>query len=337
MEPLINNENQSTCNSNNTYSKEEIKSLFLKSKELSKFNFNNYKSSLLKNLKEKNKNVNQCFEEIISNYQQLIKKNKSLEDKIALIDREQPNNLRKSSEALKHSMIGIGGVNNKETEYLQLRISELEKELLETNKENKNSHAKLFEIVSENMKLKDQLSQLLKQKDEKQTKINELEEVISKLEKESAALKDDNSKLKLENNKLDQQNLNLNNENRKKNKENNDLIDQILTIKNDYGNKMNELMEMIDDAKQKKDAADLYFKDKKDTYLKNSSLGIDSSKLDEFKIIVEEVKIPNKMKAKISAHNKNITGMKFSNFGSNLITCGVDSFIKNWDCSKSNK
>jgi len=52
---------------------------------------------------------------------------------------------------------------------------------------------------------------------------------------------------------------------------------------------------------------------------------------------VDNVKIPTRLKSKSIAHNKNITSLKFDSFGSNYITSGCDSYVKNWDACRSNK
>jgi WD40 repeat protein len=45
--------------------------------------------------------------------------------------------------------------------------------------------------------------------------------------------------------------------------------------------------------------------------------------------------IPHKLKIKQNAHRKNITSMKFNGFGTNVITTGMDGFIRIWDANKS--
>lgn len=311
------------------FSRDEIKDLINTSYKSNQLDFELYKKNLLNSLKLRNKKESSCFDDIINNYQFLLKKNKTLEQKVELLDRDQ-SSLRRQSD-----LTSSVKLNNKDTESLQMKVIELEKELNDSIKENKVSSTKLYDIVTENMKLKDQLTQAIKQKEDQQNRINELDDVMAKMDHQIIQLKQDNERLKLENNKLENQNINLNNSLNKKISENNDLIDQILTIKNDYATKMNELMELIEDAKSKKQAADIYYSDKKETYKKEFSLGVDPNKMDDFMIVVEEVKIPNKLKSKLSSHNKVITSIKFNNFGSNMVSCSADSFIKYWDCSKS--
>jgi len=64
-----------------------------------------------------------------------------------------------------------------------------------------------------------------------------------------------------------------------------------------------------------------------ETILNNKSL--------DFKIIVEDVVIPKKLKLKIKGHKKNITSLKFNSFGTNCISTGDDNFVKIWDATKS--
>jgi WD40 repeat protein len=52
---------------------------------------------------------------------------------------------------------------------------------------------------------------------------------------------------------------------------------------------------------------------------------------------VEDVTIPKMLKIKVNSHRKNITSMKFNSFGTNLISTGMDGFIRIWDANKSNK
>lgn len=324
----------------NRYSKEEIRIMFKEAEKKQSFDLSMYKLKTREILKLRNKRESHCFEELIQSYQQLLQKNKSLEEKVSFLDREQ--SIRRSSDAMKSSSIsGITGLlsigNNRDADYLQLKVQDLEKELNESIKENKVSSTKLFDIITENMKLKDNLSQSVKSNESKQHRINELDQILNTMDMDLQNLKRDISFLKSENHRLENMNVEISNELKIKTNENNDLIDQIIVIKNDYGNKMNELMEMIEDAKNKKEVADIYYSTKKDEFKKNNNntLGIDSSQLDDFKVIVDEVKIPKKLKNKISGHNKTITNMRFNNFGSNMVSCGADMFIKNWDCSKS--
>jgi WD40 repeat protein len=55
----------------------------------------------------------------------------------------------------------------------------------------------------------------------------------------------------------------------------------------------------------------------------------------DFQIVVEDMVIPHKLKIKQNAHRKNITSMKFNSFGTNVITTGMDGFIRIWDANKS--
>jgi len=71
--------------------------------------------------------------------------------------------------------------------------------------------------------------------------------------------------------------------------------------------------------------------------LKGINETILNNKNTDFKIIVEDVIIPKKLKLKTKGHKKNITCLKFNSFGTNLITTGDDNFVKIWDATKSRK
>ena len=83
----------------------------------------------------------------------------------------------------------------------------------------------------------------------------------------------------------------------------------------------------------KNKAADLYFDEKESSLRKDITESIDNSK--DYKIIVEDVVIPKKLKLKSKGHKKIVTSMKFNSFGTNFITTGDDNFVKIWDANKS--
>jgi hypothetical protein len=66
-------------------------------------------------------------------------------------------------------------------------------------------------------------------------------------------MRDDNEFFKSENLKLEKQNFSLNENLNNKMIENNRLINEIMTMKNDYMVKMNEMLELVESAKKKKD------------------------------------------------------------------------------------
>lgn len=281
------------------------------------------KNALIKKLKNKNQTDHNRFQEIINNYQKLLSSYNKLEEKIKY------SNSQKNLDSIYQSNIQISSNSNQDA--VNKKIAELERELNESLKENRSSSSKLYDLIQDNIKLKDQLTLHMKQSADKTLKIQELTEEMNKMDYEIIKLKELQAKLLHENNDLENSNVKMLKELCEKRAENNRFIDEIITIKNDYAVKMNELMELSEEANRKKDAADSYFNEKRQNFLTNNT-----NFKDDFKVIVEESIIPNKLKSKFTAHNKNITGMKFNGFGSHLLSCSADCFIKYWDCSKSN-
>ena len=95
--------------------------------------------------------------------------------------------------------------------------------------------------------------------------------------------------------------------------------------------KINEYNELIESAKQKKKAADMYFNDSQSNFEKNVNKNVPQF----MNTSVESVEVPSKLQYKFKFHNKSITSICFNGFGSNLITTGADNFIKIIDTSKN--
>lgn len=304
---------------NYRYKSTEIISKFKEAYKIETFD----KNALIKKLKNKNQTDHNRFQEIINNYQKLLSSYNKLEEKIKY------SNSQKNLDSIYQSNIQINSNSNQDA--VNKKIAELERELNESLKENRSSSSKLYDLIQDNIKLKDQLTLHMKQSADKTLKIQELTEEMNKMDYEIIKLKELQAKLLHENNDLENSNVKMLKELCEKRAENNRFIDEIITIKNDYAVKMNELMELSEEANRKKDAADSYFNEKRQNFLTNNT-----NFKDDFKVIVEESIIPNKLKSKFTAHNKNITGMKFNGFGSHLLSCSADCFIKYWDCSKSN-
>jgi WD40 repeat protein len=280
------------------------------------------KQNLLKLLNHRNKTETDSFEDIIKHYNDLLCKYWKQNKEVERLCREM------------NSVIRISG-DPTVTNELQSKVYTLEKELTETIKENNSTSNKLCEILTDKIRMKDEIDTLTKQNNTRHARILELEEIVNNQDREISKLKEDIRFLKSENAKLEKQNISMNENLNKKVVENNNLINEILNIKNDYMTKMNEMLELVDSAKMKKEAAEIYFQEmKRDSHKKSGDINLlDSVK--EFQIQLEDVQIPNKLKIKLSAHKKNITSLKFNNFGTNFITTGVDAFVKLWDASRS--
>ena len=110
------------------------------------------------------------------------------------------------------------------------------------------------------------------------------------------------------------------------------LRNKLLELQENTMNKMNSYNELIENAKQKQMAADLYFRTKSEEYNKSSLTKIN---LTEKFGSSEEVKIPSNVKFKQKIHSKVITSINFNNFGSSYITTGADYVIRVFDAAKN--
>ena len=266
------------------------------------------------------------YDEIISNYQKLLEKylntrsyaenselSRSLNLGTNIISMDQ-SELAKNLKILQNEL-------NKSKMTNQENLENLNKNLLYTMNLNEkvNKYEKeLSQLKPENETLKQRnevLEKRIKELDEitknQEKEINDLKTIKEKLEKENFLLKETGNKL-LVDNKL--------------------LTTKILSIQEDTMQKMNEYNELLESAKQKKKAADLYFSEKSESFSKNTK-----KKLPNYMVNVEEVQIPKKLKLHYKPHSKGITSLTFNSFGSNFITTGSDNFIKLWDTSKNSE
>ena len=97
-------------------------------------------------------------------------------------------------------------------------------------------------------------------------------------------------------------------------------------------NKVNDYNELIQSAKQKQMAAELYFNEKSEEFKKSNK---DADNLNEMFGSNEEVKIPNNVKYRQKIHSKVITSINFNNFGSSYITTGADYVVRVYDAAKN--
>ena len=266
------------------------------------------------------------YDEIISNYQKLLEKylntrsyaenselSRSLNLGTNIISMDQ-SELAKNLKILQNEL-------NKSKMTNQENLENLNKNLLYTMNLNEkvNKYEKeLNQLKPENETLKQRnevLEKRIKELNEitknQEKEINDLKTIKEKLEKENFLLKETGNKL-LVDNKL--------------------LTTKILSIQEDTMQKMNEYNELLESAKQKKKAADLYFSEKSESFSKNTK-----KKLPNYMVNVEEVQIPKKLKLHYKPHSKGITSLTFNSFGSNFITTGSDNFIKLWDTSKNSE
>lgn len=198
------------------------------------------KNELYNNLVNRNVRESIAYDDIIKNYKDLLTKFKKTVDKSEMLDREN-NSLKR--------ITGDPTTMNELTQKIQV----LERELTDSMKENKSTSNKLLEILTDNLRLKDTNENLNKQNITKQARLLELEQIVKEQDEQLHKFREDNQFLKGENAKLEKQNISLNENLNKKIIENNTLINEILTIKNDYMVKMNEMLELVDNAKKKKE------------------------------------------------------------------------------------
>ena len=221
---------------------------------------------------------------------------------------------------------------------LQKNLSKLQEDnrnLKEKFEENQNQYTeqlkKNLEVNDELNKVKNQYQETLQKYNEIKTRFeatdkrckdldkisNEQEKIINDLKKKNSKLENDVKKLTESINKLLIDNKLLTN--------------KILSLQNDQMEKINEYNELIESAKQKKKAADMYFNDSQSNFEKNVNKNVPQF----MNTSVESVEIPSKLQYKFKFHNKSITSICFNGFGSNLITTGADNFIKIIDTSKN--
>jgi len=205
------------------------------------FNFEEYKKNIYLHLQNRNKNESLPFENIIKNFNDLLSKNKKLVQKVELLERE--------NNSLKRFSTGDANIPNE----IQNKIFSLEKELNESIKEKNVNSTKLLEILTEKIQMKDQIDSLTKSNNNKQSRIFELEEIVKTQDDTIIRLKDDCEYLKKELNRFLSQNAVLDENYNKKKVENHNLINEILNIKEDYAMKMNDMLELLEQAKKKKE------------------------------------------------------------------------------------
>ena len=177
---------------------------------------------------------------------------------------------------------------------------------------------KLMGLTTENASLKSQNVILDK-------RAKELNEISQKQEKELIEVKKEKQRIETEHKKLlDKTGKML--------MEIELLRNKLLELQENTMNKMNSYNELIENAKQKQMAADLYFRTKSEEYNKSSLTKIN---LTEKFGSSEEVKIPSNVKFKQKIHSKVITSINFNNFGSSYITTGADYVIRVFDAAKN--
>ena len=285
------------------------------------------KNKLYNKLMEQNKS-SEAFANIIENYNKLYRK--YLDYRLNSSDKDIKNYL--------YNELEKDQIKNLDKKLLQKNLSKLQEDnrnLKEKFEENQNQYTeqlkKNLEVNDELNKVKNQYQETLQKYNEIKTRFeatdkrckdldkisNEQEKIINDLKKKNSKLENDVKKLTESINKLLIDNKLLTN--------------KILSLQNDQMEKINEYNELIESAKQKKKAADMYFNDSQSNFEKNVNKNVPQF----MNTSVESVEIPSKLQYKFKFHNKSITSICFNGFGSNLITTGADNFIKIIDTSKN--
>ena len=285
------------------------------------------KNKLYNKLLEQNKS-SEAFINIIENYNKLYKK--YLDYRLNNSDKDMKNYL--------YSELEKDQIKTLDKKVLQKSLSKLQEDnrnLKEKFEENQNQYTeqlkKNLEVNDELNKVKNQYQETLQKYNEIKTRFeatdkrckdldkisNEQEKIINDLKKKNSKLENDVKKLTESINKLLIDNKLLTN--------------KILSLQNDQMEKINEYNELIESAKQKKKAADMYFNDSQTNFEKNINKNVPQF----MNTSVESVEVPSKLQYKFKFHNKSITSICFNGFGSNLITTGADNFIKIIDTSKN--
>ena len=285
------------------------------------------KNKLYNKLIEQNKS-SEAFINIIENYNKLYKK--YLDYRLNNSDKDMKNYL--------YSELEKDQIKSLDKKVLQKSLSKLQEDnrnLKEKFEENQNQYTeqlkKNLEVNDELNKVKNQYQETLQKYNEIKTRFeatdkrckdldkisNEQEKIINDLKKKNSKLENDVKKLTESINKLLIDNKLLTN--------------KILSLQNDQMEKINEYNELIESAKQKKKAADMYFNDSQTNFEKNINKNVPQF----MNTSVESVEVPSKLQYKFKFHNKSITSICFNGFGSNLITTGADNFIKIIDTSKN--
>ena len=290
------------------------------------------KEELKKKISESLENLNQSsqvFEHMINDYNTLYQKYINIQIMAEQNQRLNSIQLSKVQE----------NVSKMDQDQLQQAYSTLQEEFIKA----KNSKEETLVNLTKNLQTIMDLKGKLEQRDKK----------IMALSAENSALKQQNMLLDKRNKELNEINQTQEKEllDAKKGKqkietEHKKLLDntgkmlmeiellrnKVLELQENTINKMNNYNELMESAKQKQMAADMYFQQKQEEFKETNKDNLD---LNEKFGSSEEVKIPNKIKYKQKIHNKVITSINFNNFGSSFITTGADYIIRVYDAAKN--
>lgn len=285
------------------------------------------KSKICKALEEQNQS-SQVFDVIIKDFNTLYKKYISLssgkyislstisqntnndEENFSKMNR---NDLEKNCNKLKQELLKTNRSNEEATKNLNENL----KFILELKTKMEKTEKEMLGLKTENSSLKTQLIALDKRRRELTTINQKQEEELNELRKSKQELQIKHKSLVEQSGKLIMENEILRN--------------KLLELQENTMNKMNNYNELMESARLKKQAADMYFKEQSDNFKEANK----DNKLGEQFSNMEELKVPNKLKYKQKAHNRGITSVTFNNFGSSYITTGADYIIRVHDAAKN--
>ena len=290
------------------------------------------KSQLKKKIAKSLDNLNkssQVFDDMITDYNVLYQKYISIQLRTEQSQRLSSIQLSKAQEnASKMDQAELEKAYNAlQEELLKLKNSKEEalvnltknlQSYLELKTKLENSNKKIISITSENSALKQQFILLDKRNKELNTLNQSQEKELLDLRKSKQKLETEHKKLLESTGKMLMEIEYLRN--------------KVLELQENTVNKMNDYNELIESARQKQKAADLYFQEKQEKFKETN---MDFVNLNEMFGFSDEVKIPNKLRYKQKIHNKVITSINFNNFGSSFITTGADYIIKVFDAAKN--
>jgi hypothetical protein len=293
---------------------------------------NTDKSQLKKKIAESLDNLNQSsrvFDDMINDYNILYQKYISIQIMAEQNQRLTSIQLSKAQEnASKMDQAELEkAYNSLQEELLKLKNSKEEalvnltknlQSLMEVKTKLDQSNKKIVSLSTENSALKQQNILLDKRNKELNTISQNQEKELLEVKKSKQRIETEHKKL-LENTGKMLMEIEY-------------LRNKVMELQENTINKMNNYNELMESAKQKQLAAEMYFQEKQEQFKETNK---DSTNLNEMFGSSEEVKIPNKLRYKQKLHNKVITSINFNNFGSSFITTGADYIVRVYDAAKN--
>ena len=290
---------------------------------------NQLKMKISKSLESLNQSSH-VFDEMIKDYKTLYEK--YINSRLASEQTQRLNSIQ-----LSKAQENVGKMDQAE---LEKSYNLLQEEFLKAKNSKEEAYVNLTKNLQQIMELK--------------TKLEQKEKLILALSTENGALKSQNMALDKRNKELnsisqkqEKELIELRKSKQKIETEHKTLLEhskkmimeiellrnKVLDLQENTMNKMNNYNELMESARQKQLAADMYFKEKSEEFKETNK----DDNLNKLFSNAEEVKVPNKLKYKQKAHNRGITSVTFNNFGSSYITTGVDYIVRVYDAAKNSE